>query len=86
MTNKDFMCMLDTALFEKAMRILYFSPGLWIDGDDVKKESTPTMFDIRKWLDKPFDPYTRFWKIFIDDELDRWRQKVELETMAKKEV
>lgn len=64
MTNKDYMCTLDTATFAKVMHNLYYVGRLWIEGSDVKKMSTPTVFDVREWLDKPFDPDTDFWKCF----------------------
>lgn len=65
MTNKEFMCTLDTATFAETMHDLYYAGRLWIEGNDIKKMSTPTVFDVSEWLDKPFDPETEFWKYVI---------------------
>lgn len=67
MTNKEFMCTLNTATFEEVMHTLYFNGKLWIEGNDAKKMSTPTAVDICLWLEKPFDPETEFWKSIIGE-------------------
>lgn len=64
MRNKEFMCTLNTELFESAMHTLYFNPKLWIE-DSTKKYSSPNMFDVRKWLEKPYDQNSEFWKYVL---------------------
>ena len=36
MTNKEFMCTLDTNSFETAMHTLYYKSHLWVEGDDER--------------------------------------------------
>ncbi len=68
MTNKEFICTLDTNSFETVMHTLYFNPKLWIEGNDIKKRSTPNMFDVRSWLEKPYDPNSEFWKYILSND------------------
>ena len=61
MTNREYMQTLDNETFETVMWMLYFRPGFWINGDTIKKCSTPTSSDVCKWLDDKKENYKKFW-------------------------
>lgn len=68
MTNKDYMAQLDVEHFEQAMHTLYFEPKLWVQGSEVKKRSTPNMFEVRSWLTSLYDPNSAFWAYVLGEE------------------
>lgn len=70
MTNRDRMCALCTKDFELAMWSLYFNPKLWIEGDDIKKRSTPNSTDVQEWLDSTCNTNSEFWKYILEDNIN----------------
>lgn len=61
MTNKEFMCTLNTIQFESAMHTLYFNPKIW-----TNSSSTPNMFLVQNWLNEPYDSKSDFWKFVLE--------------------
>ncbi len=62
-TNKEYLETLGEEERTNAIDSLYFCTDLYIKHNDKKyKKEEPTIFEINKWLDAPYDPYSRFWR------------------------